>query len=111
MIVQKCCNSTSVATVAKNNAHEGSIPSSRTKYLKASNLQKKNPGNSLELQRKVTTKSEKIIDPKVRFPTDDQRVVLALVEFSIQRNKTGNSTKVKNVDVIIPPTTTVARGR
>ena len=64
---------------------------------------------------RFTTKSyntvRKIIDPKVRFPTDDQRVVLALVEFSIQRNKTGNSTKVKNVDVIIPPTTTVARGR
>ena len=59
----------------------------------------KNPGNSLELQRKVTTKSPKIIEQGVRFPTDDQRVVLALVEFSIQRNKTGNSTKVKNVDV------------
>jgi len=31
-------------------ANEGSIPSSRTKYLQASNLQKKNPGNSLDLQ-------------------------------------------------------------
>lgn len=40
-------------------ANEGSIPSSRTKYLQASNLQKKNPGNSLDLQRKVTTQSEK----------------------------------------------------
>ena len=53
----------------------------------------------------------KIIELGVRFPTDDQRVVLALVEFSIQRNKTGNRTRVKNVDVIIPPITTVARGR
>jgi hypothetical protein len=31
-------------------------------------LQKKNPGNSLDLQRKVTTKSPKFIEPKVRFP-------------------------------------------
>jgi len=62
-----------VATVAKNNAHEGSIPSSRTKYLQVSNLQKKNPGNSPELQRKVTTKSAKIIDPNVRFPFSGAR--------------------------------------
>ena len=40
-------------------ANEGSIPSSRTKYLQVSNLRMKNLGNSPELQRKVTTKSPK----------------------------------------------------
>lgn len=92
-------------------ANEGSIPSSRTEYLQVSDLRMKNLGNSVDLQHFFTTKSPKFIEPKVRFPTDDQRVVLTLVEFSIQRNKTGNRTRVKNVDVIIPPITTVARGR
>ena len=50
------------------NNHEGSIPSSRTKYLQANDLRIKNPGNSLELQRKVTTKSRKNYRTKGSIP-------------------------------------------